>query len=151
MSGHRLLWQHNTLVWVHSREETWSHDTVITVECVLCVGLDDSCAWSWISRQLRWVLFRWLRCQKLGTVLGVYFPCIQNIFGVILFIRMVWVVGAAGWLQAFIIVFICCCCVRTVHSFVPFLAADYQLTFYLNYLRTGWHARILLDICPALW
>jgi len=60
-----------------------------------------------------------LRRQKLGTVLGVYFPCIQNIFGVILFIRMVWVVGAAGWLQAFIIVFICCCCVRTIHSFVP--------------------------------
>jgi len=25
---------------------------------------------------------------------------------------MVWVVGAAGWLQAFIIVFTCCCCVR---------------------------------------
>ena len=52
-----------------------------------------------------------LRVQKLGTALGVYFPCIQNIFGVILFIRMVWVVGAAGWLQTFVIVFTCCCCV----------------------------------------
>ncbi|ESN89907.1 hypothetical protein HELRODRAFT_194755 [Helobdella robusta] len=29
--------------------------------------------------------------KKLGTVLGVFFPCVQNIFGVILFIRLVWV------------------------------------------------------------
>lgn len=51
--------------------------------------------------------------QKLGTVLGVYFPCIQNIFGVILFIRLVWVVGTAGWVEAFIIAFLCCCCTMT--------------------------------------
>ena len=73
-----------------------------------------SCTWfSVVSRSLwRKSCEQMLFCrQKLGTVLGVYFPCIQNIFGVILFIRMVWVVGAAGWLQAFIIVFTCCCCV----------------------------------------
>jgi len=44
----------------------------------------------------------------LGTITGVYFPCIQNIFGVILFIRMVWIVGTAGVPAAFVIVFICC-------------------------------------------
>ena len=55
--------------------------------------------------------FHYFQTKKLGTLLGVYFPCIQNILGVILFIRMVWVVGVAGWLHAFIIVFICCCCV----------------------------------------
>ena len=33
---------------------------------------------------------------NLGTVTGVFLPCIQNIFGVILFIRMVWIVGTAG-------------------------------------------------------
>ena len=49
---------------------------------------------------------------KLGTLVGVYLPCIQNIFGVILFIRLSWIVGTAGILQAFAIVFICCCCVR---------------------------------------
>ena len=49
--------------------------------------------------------------SKLGTLLGVYFPCIQNIFGVILFIRLVWVVGMAGWLEGFCIVFVCCLCV----------------------------------------
>ncbi|RWS05065.1 solute carrier family 12 member 4-like protein, partial [Dinothrombium tinctorium] len=45
---------------------------------------------------------------NLGTLTGVYLPCIQNIFGVILFIRMVWIVGTAGVPLAFIIVFICC-------------------------------------------
>ncbi|RWS22543.1 solute carrier family 12 member 4-like protein, partial [Leptotrombidium deliense] len=45
---------------------------------------------------------------NLGTLTGVYLPCIQNIFGVILFIRMVWIVGTAGVPLAFIVVFICC-------------------------------------------
>ena len=34
--------------------------------------------------------------SKLGTLMGVYLPCVQNIFGVILFIRMPWIVGLAG-------------------------------------------------------
>ncbi|CAH1153516.1 unnamed protein product [Phaedon cochleariae] len=46
----------------------------------------------------------------MGTLIGVYLPCIQNIFGVILFIRLTWVVGTAGALQGFLIV-LCCCCV----------------------------------------
>ena len=44
----------------------------------------------------------------LGTLTGVYLPCIQNIFGVILFIRMVWIVGTAGVPLAFMVVLICC-------------------------------------------
>lgn len=48
---------------------------------------------------------------KLGTLAGVYFPCMQNIFGVILFIRLTWVIGTAGIVQGFFIIFICCCCV----------------------------------------
>ena len=47
----------------------------------------------------------------MGTLIGVYLPTIQNIFGVILFIRLSWIVGVAGTLQAFCIVLICCCCV----------------------------------------
>ena len=50
---------------------------------------------------------------KLGTLLGVYLPCIQNIFGVILFIRMPWIVGTAGALQSFTLVFLCCCTVSS--------------------------------------
>ncbi|KAF6217197.1 hypothetical protein GE061_001551 [Apolygus lucorum] len=46
----------------------------------------------------------------MGTLVGVYLPCIQNIFGVILFIRLTWVVGTAGAIQGFLIV-LCCCCV----------------------------------------
>lgn len=46
---------------------------------------------------------------KLGTVMGVFLPCIQNIFGVILFIRMPWIVGTAGALLAFTLVLTCCC------------------------------------------
>lgn len=46
----------------------------------------------------------------MGTLIGVFLPCIQNIFGVILFIRLTWVVGTAGAIQGFFIV-LCCCCV----------------------------------------
>lgn len=46
---------------------------------------------------------------RMGTLIGVYLPCIQNIFGVILFIRLTWVVGTAGAIQGFLIVFTCCC------------------------------------------
>ncbi|XP_046426481.1 solute carrier family 12 member 4 isoform X2 [Neodiprion fabricii] len=47
---------------------------------------------------------------RMGTLIGVFLPCIQNIFGVILFIRLTWVVGTAGAIQGFLIV-LCCCCV----------------------------------------
>ncbi|CAG0896607.1 unnamed protein product [Darwinula stevensoni] len=46
---------------------------------------------------------------EMGTMIGVYLPCLQSIFGVLLFIRLPWVVGIAGALQGFIVVFICCC------------------------------------------
>lgn len=48
---------------------------------------------------------------RMGTLIGVYLPCIQNIFGVILFIRLTWVVGTAGAIQGFLIVLTCCCTV----------------------------------------
>lgn len=47
---------------------------------------------------------------RMGTLIGVYLPCIQNILGVILFIRMTWIVGTAGLLQGLLIV-LCCCSV----------------------------------------
>ncbi|GLD64683.1 solute carrier family 12 member 6, partial [Lates japonicus] len=50
------------------------------------------------------------KSPQMGTFMGVYLPCLQNIFGVILFLRLTWVVGNAGVLQALCIVFICCCC-----------------------------------------
>uniref|UniRef100_A0AAX7VRN5 Solute carrier family 12 member 5a n=1 Tax=Astatotilapia calliptera TaxID=8154 RepID=A0AAX7VRN5_ASTCA len=53
---------------------------------------------------------------QLGTLMGVYMPCIQNIFGVILFLRMTWLVGIGGVIGTFIIVFMCCTTVSVVHS-----------------------------------
>ncbi|KAM8881783.1 solute carrier family 12 member 6 isoform 2-T2 [Synchiropus picturatus] len=50
------------------------------------------------------------KSPQLGTFMGVYLPCLQNIFGVILFLRLTWVVGTAGVLQGLCIVLICCCC-----------------------------------------
>lgn len=49
-----------------------------------------------------------------GTLIGVFLPCIQNIFGVILFIRLTWVVGTAGAICGFLIVLCCCCVVRYI-------------------------------------
>ncbi|XP_071814976.1 solute carrier family 12 member 6-like isoform X2 [Apostichopus japonicus] len=50
-----------------------------------------------------------LKQPQMGTLMGVYLPCLQNILGVILFIRLSWIVGCAGTLQAFLIVVISCC------------------------------------------
>ncbi|XP_033943664.1 solute carrier family 12 member 5-like [Pseudochaenichthys georgianus] len=49
-----------------------------------------------------------VKAPQLGTLIGVYLPCIQNIFGVILFLRMTWMVGVGGVFGSFIIVFMCC-------------------------------------------
>ncbi|CAN9503340.1 unnamed protein product [Ophioblennius macclurei] len=47
---------------------------------------------------------------QMGTFIGVYLPCMQNILGVILFLRLTWIVGTAGILGSFAIVFMCCIC-----------------------------------------
>ncbi|XP_075864034.1 solute carrier family 12 member 7 isoform X1 [Microcebus murinus] len=47
---------------------------------------------------------------RMGTFIGVYLPCLQNILGVILFLRLTWIVGAAGILESFLIVAVCCSC-----------------------------------------
>ncbi|NXA56647.1 S12A7 protein, partial [Nothocercus julius] len=51
-----------------------------------------------------------LQVPRMGTFIGVYLPCLQNILGVILFLRLTWIVGTAGVLESFIIVFMCCTC-----------------------------------------
>jgi len=47
----------------------------------------------------------------MGTFMGVYLPCLQNILGVILFLRLTWIVGTAGILESLAIVGLCCSCV----------------------------------------
>lgn len=48
---------------------------------------------------------------KMGTIMGVYLPTLQNILGVILFLRLTWIVGSAGVIQSLVIILLCCCCV----------------------------------------
>ena len=48
--------------------------------------------------------------MKLGTLMGVFVPCLQNILGVILFIRLSWIVGQAGVGQTLLVVGMCCLC-----------------------------------------
>jgi amino acid transporter len=45
-----------------------------------------------------------------GTVMGVIFPCTANILGVLLFLRLPWIVGKAGVLQGLLLVAVCCLC-----------------------------------------
>ncbi|VDN06525.1 unnamed protein product [Thelazia callipaeda] len=47
---------------------------------------------------------------QLGVMLGVYLPTIQHILGVTMFIRLFWMVGIAGVIQTFLLLFICCLC-----------------------------------------
>ncbi|XP_008561587.1 PREDICTED: solute carrier family 12 member 7-like, partial [Galeopterus variegatus] len=53
---------------------------------------------------------REVKTPRMGTFIGVYLPCLQNILGVILFLRLTWIVGAAGVLESFLIVSMCCTC-----------------------------------------
>eukprot|EP00397_Hematodinium_sp_SG-2012_P000654 GEMP01000655.1.p1 GENE.GEMP01000655.1~~GEMP01000655.1.p1 ORF type:complete len:1164 (+),score=229.63 GEMP01000655.1:211-3702(+) len=48
--------------------------------------------------------------SKQGTVMGVVFPCMANILGVLLFLRGPWIVGLAGIGEALLIVAVCCTC-----------------------------------------
>lgn len=57
-----------------------------------------------------------------GTLIGCFLPCIQNIFGVILFIRLTWVVGTAGVICGFAIVFTCCCVVSWLQKVFQLLS-----------------------------
>ncbi|KAJ8252538.1 hypothetical protein COCON_G00218500 [Conger conger] len=50
------------------------------------------------------------KSPSMGTLMGVYLPCLQNIFGVILFLRLTWIVGMAGIVQSLLIVLMCCSC-----------------------------------------
>ena len=45
--------------------------------------------------------------EKLGTFKGVFLPCLQNILGVILFLRLPWITAQAGIFQAVGVVLLC--------------------------------------------
>uniref|UniRef100_A0A915Q144 Solute carrier family 12 member 6 n=1 Tax=Setaria digitata TaxID=48799 RepID=A0A915Q144_9BILA len=47
---------------------------------------------------------------NLGTILGVYLPTIQHIFGAIMFLRLFWIVGIMGIGQCIAMTFLCMLC-----------------------------------------
>ncbi|XP_053198177.1 solute carrier family 12 member 7 isoform X1 [Scomber japonicus] len=51
-----------------------------------------------------------VKSPQMGTFMGVYLPCLQNILGVILFLRLTWIVGTAGIMESLAIVGLCCSC-----------------------------------------
>ncbi|KAM1561620.1 hypothetical protein ACFX1Z_004727 [Malus domestica] len=47
---------------------------------------------------------------KLGTLMGVFVPCLQNILGIIYYIRFSWIVGMAGIAESLFLVSLCGLC-----------------------------------------
>ncbi|VDM98082.1 unnamed protein product [Thelazia callipaeda] len=47
---------------------------------------------------------------NLGTILGVYLPTLQHIFGAIMFLRLFWIVGIMGIGQCILMTFLCIFC-----------------------------------------
>ncbi|CAA7062358.1 unnamed protein product [Microthlaspi erraticum] len=47
---------------------------------------------------------------KMGTMMGVFVPCLQNILGIIYYIRFTWIVGMAGIGQGLVLVLLCGIC-----------------------------------------
>ncbi|KAE7996099.1 hypothetical protein FH972_000847 [Carpinus fangiana] len=47
---------------------------------------------------------------KLGTLMGVFVPCLQNILGIIYYIRFSWIVGMAGIGESLLLVSFCGLC-----------------------------------------
>ena len=47
-----------------------------------------------------------VNAQGYGTILGVYFPCIQNILNVVIFLRMSTMVGEAGIFHSLVVLFV---------------------------------------------
>lgn len=82
---------------------------------------------------------------NLGTVAGVYLPCIQNILGVIFFVRMGWIVGTAGVPLAFLVVLLSCAVVSP-----PRTPATRPTTPFVGWIHEN-ESLSPLAVVPRLW
>nr|XP_024365910.1 cation-chloride cotransporter 1-like isoform X2 [Physcomitrium patens] len=55
-------------------------------------------------------LFIETQIGKMGTLMGVFVPCFQNIMGIIFYIRFTWIIGIAGVWNSLLLVCFCCFC-----------------------------------------
>lgn len=69
---------------------------------------------------------------KMGTVMGVYIPCLQNIFGVLFFIRLPWIVGTAGIIEALCVVLLCCSVVSIFKLIKIYTKINVFMTHFLS-------------------
>ena len=65
--------------------------------------------------------------QKLGTLRGVMFPCLANIFGVILFLRQPWIVGEGGVFVAEAVVIVSVLCTTLTALSMSAIATNGQV------------------------
>lgn len=87
---------------------------------------------------------------QMGTFIGVYLPCMQNILGVILFLRLNWIVGTAGIMESFAIVSMCCICVS--HSWIQPQQLGFLLTLRVVFSqRSNWGVTALRWDDQLLW
>ncbi|CAI5536204.1 unnamed protein product [Closterium sp. Naga37s-1] len=61
---------------------------------------------------------------KLGTLTGVYIPCVQNILGIIFYIRLSWIEGIAGVSGSLMVVAVTC---ATVYELLTAVSSPYTL------------------------
>jgi solute carrier family 12 sodium/potassium/chloride transporter 2 len=54
----------------------------------------------WSSRRMK-------KCSKFGWIDGVYIPCLLTIWGVMLFLRLTWVMGQCGLVQGLLVMTMC--------------------------------------------
>ncbi|KAG0561948.1 hypothetical protein KC19_9G105400 [Ceratodon purpureus] len=55
-------------------------------------------------------LFIETQIGKMGTLMGVFVPCFQNIMGIIYYIRFTWIIGIAGIWNSLLLVCFCALC-----------------------------------------
>lgn len=102
-----------------------SADTAASVNGNACVAVSDDAASSAPSHK-----------NQLGTINGCYVPCLLNIMGIVLFLRLSWAVGQAGIWTSLGILTIAETQVSytsTMHpSFYPLYVPHHMLTMYLS-------------------
>ncbi len=62
--------------------------------------IDGLEGYTWTAKSLH----RFTGVVKFGWIGGVYIPCLLNIWGVMLFLRLTWVVGQAGLIEGLILI-----------------------------------------------
>lgn len=92
-------------------------------------------------RQPSWALSWECKCFKLlkksKILLFSYIPCLQNIFGVLFFIRLPWIVGTAGILEAFFVVLLCCSVVSFWKKFKFYVFQTFLTSISLSAIATN--------------